>query len=543
MGVSDEREAPNDMAVGVGNSVSDGTFHAPVVQAGAVNGGVHTYYGQPHFSVLPPVSEWPQLATADPIALGVRRTRRIGDESPLPPYVTRDGDAVLEARVCGAAEFGGLVLVTGEPLAGKSRSAWAAMLRNFSGTARVLALPAGADLRGLPALLRSRGSERCVVWLDELEGHLGEHGLTPALLSELVHLRVPVIATMNDETYDAHRFGGQARARVLAGVEPVELRSGWTEPELLRLEDSYGDSRLDDAGTWCEGGRVTEYLAVAPELWDEWWRARRLNAHPHGHLLVRAAIDFARCGTDDAPIPLAVLRKACALYEQEAASAAGEPFEEALEWATDIRHSVAGMLIPGGAPDTWRVHSSLFSEAETRPGTPPVPLGLWLLAAEAMREAPPYLGAVLATAESALVHLAGGNPEVALVLGHLYEATGWAEDAQKWYRHSADAGGVEAAGIVGRALATRGEMAEAVPYLERAAEAGCTNARDHLVTALVDRAVFWLDRSVEDGSPTAADYARRLREAVSLPPDAVIAEHFHRRLREALDPPPDTVKE
>ncbi len=526
MGVSDEREAPNDTAVGVGNSVSGGAFHAPVVQAGSVNGGVHTYYGQPPYFSLPPVSEWPQLDAADPIALGVRRTRRIDDESPLPPYVARDVDVVLEARVRGAAAVGGLVLVTGEPLAGKSRSAWAAIVRNFSGTTRVLAMPAGADLRGLPALLRGRGSERCVVWLDELEGHLGEHGLTSALLAELVHLRVPVIATMNDEAYDVHRFGGQARARVLAGVEPVELSSEWTEPELLRLEDSHSDFRLEDADTWCEGARVTEYLAVAPELWDEWWRARRLNAHPHGHLLVRAAIDFARCGTDDAPIPLAVLRKACALYEQEAARAAGEPFEDALDWATDIRHSVAGMLIPGGAPDTWRVHSSLFSGAETRPGSPPVPLGLWLLAGEAMREAPPYLGAVLATAENELVHLADGNPEVALVLGHLHEATGQAENAQKWYRHSADAGGVEAAGIVGRALATRGEMAEAFSYLERAAEAGYTDARDHLVTVLVDRAVFWLDRSVEDGSPTAADYARRLREAVSLPPDAVIAEQF-----------------
>lgn len=525
------------------NAVSGGTFNETVVQAGTFNGGVHTYYGSPQHTGLPPVTDWPRLGAADPIAFGVRRTRRAGGEAPLPPYVARDGDAVLKERVRTAAETGGLVLVTGEPLSGKSRTAWAGMLTNLPGTTRLFAPAIGTDLRGLPGALRGRGEERCVIWLDELDGHLGEHGLSPVLLAELVGLRVPVIATMSDEAYDAHRFGGQARVRVLAGVEPVELTSDWTEPELLRLEDSYSDSRLDDAGTWCEGARVTEYLAVAPELWDEWWRARRLNAHPHGHLLVRAAIDFARCGTDDAPIPLAVLRRACALYEQEAARATGEPFEDALEWATAIRYSVAGMLVPGGTPDTWRVHSSLFSEAETRPGTPPVPLGLWLLAGEAMREAPPYLGAVLATAESALVHRADGNPEVALVLGHLHEATGQAEDAQKWYRHSADAGGVEAAGVVGRALATRGEVAEAVPYLERAAEAGYTDARDHLVTVLVDRAVFWLDRSVEDGSPTAADYARRLREAVSLPPDAVIVEHFQRRLQEALDAAPDTVEE
>ncbi|MFJ9887400.1 tetratricopeptide repeat protein [Streptomyces sp. NPDC091287] len=535
------RRAPD--AATNSNTVSGGTFREPVVQAGTFNGGVHTYYGSPQHPGLPPVAEWPRLDAADPIAFGVRRTRRIGDEPPLPPYVARDGDAVLKERVRTAAETGGLVLVTGEPLSGKSRTAWAGMLTNLPGTTRVLAPAIGTDLRGLPAVLRGRGGERCVIWLDDLEGHLGEHGLSPALLADLVGLRVPVIATMSDEAYDAHRFGGQARARVLAGVDPVELSSDWTEPELLRLEAGYGDARLHDAGTWCDGARVTEYLAVAPELWDEWWRARRLNAHPHGHLLVRAAIDFARCGTDDVPIPLAVLRKACALYEQEGARAAGESFEDALEWVTAIRHGVAGMLVPGEAPDTWRVHSSLFSEAETRPGTPPVPLGLWLLAGEAMREAPPYLGAVLATAENALVREAGEDPEVALLLGHLHEATGQAEDAEKWYRRSADAGNVEAAGIVGRALAARGETAEAIPYLERAAEAGYTDARGHLVTVLVDRAVFWLDRSAEDGSPTAADYARRLRESVSLPPDNVIVEHFQRRLQEALDTSPDNVKE
>lgn len=536
-----ERRAP-DAAMN-SNAVSGGTFSEPVVQAGTLNGGVHTYYGSPQHTGLPPVTDWPRLDAADPIAFGVRPTRRIGDEAPLPPYVARDGDVVLKGRVRTAAETGGLVLVTGEPLSGKSRTAWTGMLTSLPGRTRLLAPAMGTDLRGLPGVLRGWGGERCVIWLDELEGHLGEHGLSPALLAELVGLRVPVIATMSDEAYDAHRFGGQARARVLAGVDPVELSSEWTESELLRLEASCGDSRLEDAYAWCEGVRVTEYLAVAPELWDEWWRARRLNAHPHGHLLVRAAIDFARCGTDDAPIPLAVLREACALYEQEVARAAGEPLEDALEWATAIRHRVAGMLIPGGAPDTWRVHSSLFSEAETRPAAPPVPLGLWLLAREAMREAPSYLDAVLARAENALVHLADGNPEVALVLGHLHEATGRAEVAEKWYSHSADAGSAEAAGIVGRALAARGEMAEAVPYLERAAEAGYTDARDHLVTVLVDRAVFWLDRSVEDGSPTAADYARRLREAVSLPPDTVIVEHFQKRLQEALGAAPDNVKE
>ncbi len=134
-----------------GSSVSGGGFHAPVVQTGTFNGGVHTYYGPPQHTGLSPVADWPRLDAADPIAFGVRRTRRIGDAPPLPPYVARDDDALLEKLVCTAAETGGPVLVTGEPLSGKSRTAWVRMLANLPGATRLLAPAAGTDLRGLPA--------------------------------------------------------------------------------------------------------------------------------------------------------------------------------------------------------------------------------------------------------------------------------------------------------------------------------------------------------------------------------------------------------
>ncbi|MFI5728092.1 sel1 repeat family protein [Streptomyces cyaneofuscatus] len=539
-----ERDASDDAAMSVGNSVSGGAFHAPLVQAGAVNGGVHTYYAQtPYSSALPPVSEWPQLAMADPIASGVRRARRIDDESRLPPYVVRDGAAVRDERVRTAAKSGGLVLVTGEPLSGKSRTAWTGMLANLPLTTRLLAPAAGTDLRGLPALLRCRGEERCVIWLDELEGHLGEHGLTPALLAELVHLRVPVIATMSDTEYKANRFDGLAHARMLAAVDPVELSRVWSTDELERLREEYEDDRMYDASSGCEDGGIAAYLAVGPELWDEWWWNRRPNAHPHGHLLVRVAMHLAGCGTLDTPIPASLLREACALYEQEAAQAAGEAFEDALAWASALRHGVTGMLVPGAEPDTWRVFPSLYQDAATYPDVPPEPLGLWPYALEAVSGQPDLRQRVVDCAEDALASAADGRPEVGLVLGRLHEAIGQGEYAEEWFRHSADAGGVEAAGIVGQTFAARGDVIEAIPYLERAAEAGNADAQDQLVAALVDRAVFWLERRTEDGSPSAADYARRLREAVSLPPDAVIVDYFQRRLREALDTRPDNVKE
>ncbi|MBD2827801.1 sel1 repeat family protein [Streptomyces globisporus] len=515
-----QRDVQNDAASA--NSVSGGGFHAPVVQAGAFNGGVHTYYGASPHTGLPPVTDWPRLDAADPIAFGVRPTRKFADEATLPPYVARDGDALLERRMSAAAEAGGLVLVTGEPLSGKSRTAWVGMLANLPGTTRLLAPAAGTDLRGLPLVLRGRGEQPCVIWLDELEGHLGEHGLTPALLADLARLRVPVIATMSDEAYDAHRFGEQVRARVLVGVGAVELTRVWTEAELRRLAGALDeDRRLADASLWCEDADIAAFLAVGPELWDEWWRARRPNAHPHGHLLVRVAMDLARCGTDDTPVPSSVLREACALYDEGAAQASRESFEDAVAWASKARHGVAGMLLRGAEPDTWRAFPSLHRDAVRHPDAPPVPLGLWLRAMEVVSGNRDLQEVVVDSAQSELEGEADGRPEVGLVLGRLYEATGQDQYAEEWFRHSADAGGVEAAGVVGQVLASRGDVVEALPYLERAAEAGNRYAQGLLVRELVVRAVFWLDRGVGGGSRAAADFRGRLRELIKALPDTV----------------------
>ncbi|WP_439080736.1 sel1 repeat family protein [Streptomyces sp. WL006] len=515
-----QRDVENDAASA--NSVSGGGFHAPVVQAGAFNGGVHTYYGASPHTGLPPVTDWPRLDAADPIAFGVRPTRKFADEATLPPYVARDGDALLERRMSAAAEAGGLVLVTGEPLSGKSRTAWVGMLANLPGTTRLLAPAAGTDLRGLPLVLRGRGEQPCVIWLDELEGHLGEHGLTPALLADLARLRVPVIATMSDEAYDAHRFGEQVRARVLVGVGAVELTRVWTEAELRRLAGALDeDRRLGDASLWCEDADIAAFLAVGPELWDEWWRARRPNAHPHGHLLVRVAMDLARCGTDDTPVPSSVLREACALYDEGAAQASRESFEDAVAWASKARHGVAGMLLRGTEPETWRALPALHREAAAHPDAPPVPLGLWLRAMDVLRGEPGNQWVVVDTARSALEGEADGCPEVGLVLGRLYEAIGETQGAEDWFRHSADAGGIEASEIVGRTLAARGDVIEAISYLEVAAEAGTTDAQTRLAFVYADRAVFWLDRVAESGNRAAGHLARKLREAVGSPPDTV----------------------
>ncbi|SCE31592.1 sel1 repeat family protein [Streptomyces sp. DvalAA-19] len=506
----------------VDNSVFGGMFHAPVIQAATVNGGQHTYYGQPPHSSLPPIASWPRLDAVDPIALGVRRARRLPGEAALPRYVERDCDAELGTRVIEAAQSGGLVLVTGAPLSGKTRTAWTALVTNLPGTMRVFAPPPGTDLRGLPALLRGRSAGGCVLWLDDLEGHLGENGLTPMVLAALGHLKVPVLATMNDEVYDARRFGTSARARVLSGVEPVELNRHWTKNELQRLRGlSGGEPRLTDADLWRGDRSVTEFFSVGPELWDEWRRARRPNAFPRGHLLVRAAIDLARCGTGDAPIPFDVLRKVCALYEDTSVSADAGTFEDGLTWAAAVRHGVTGLLMPGPETGTWRAFGSLVMDVEARHDTPPVPLGMWLSAVDAVRDIPFGPESVAETAHAVLAPVSQGNPDSLLVLGYMERVRKNSEAAERWFRKAADAGSTTAAGILGRALADQGKAAAAIPYLETAAMAGDTEAQNALGMVLVGRARFWLGLAADAGHPAAAEALPPLRAAIATPPDTV----------------------
>ncbi|MFD8956817.1 sel1 repeat family protein [Streptomyces anulatus] len=487
------------------NTVSGGTFNEPVVQAGSITGGVHAYYGQTPHSGLSRVADWPQLDRANAIALGVRRPRRIADERPLPRYVVRDCADALDAQVRAAAREGGLVLVTGEPLSGKTRTLWAALFTNLSGTTRILHPAPGTDLRGLTDMLRARGDAECVLWLDDLDGHLGEYGLTAARLAELARLRVPVLATMSDEAYDAHRFGSPAHTRLLSGVDPVELGAEWSPAEVERLAAAAPDD-LRLAGAYAHRARhsTPAYLSVGPELLGEWRRARRPNAHPLGHRLVLAAIDLARCGVDE--VPADVLRGASDLYG-DVAPASSEEFDQALEWASGIRHGTTGMLVPGAEGGTWRAYGSLVEDArDGLPGFGPVPCKLWPLAVEAVwrEDDLDAMGAVLERARAALGPEEDDDLEALLTLGRIEEKYGDVEVAETWFRRASDAGSSEAAGRLGSLLVDREDMAAAIPYLEKAAESGNVEAQRLLGIALSLRSEYWLRTATEGGNTVAA---------------------------------------
>ncbi|MEU7279286.1 hypothetical protein AB0A69_10985 [Streptomyces sp. NPDC045431] len=444
----------------VRNQVSGGEFSA-VVQSGSI-GAVHVGAASPPDPFL-----WLPVRETDPVALGGRHYDG--------PYVLRDRDAEL-------AELSGLVVVTGEPLSGKTTTAWAAMVRALPDH-QVCVPPPGADLR---PLARHEGGP-WVLWLDDLEGHLHERGLDAGLLARLTSLGVPVLATMSDTAYDEHRFEPSPHARVLSRARTVELGLEWSLPELMRLTES------GDPGHWfvLEGQRgrtnVTQYRGLGPDLWAEWQRARRPANHPRGHRLVRAAIDLHRCGSTK-PLPVELLRQTHELYDVDAGS--GESFEDALAWAARPRLGITGLLVeePGGR---WRAYGSLIVDAMKADAFPTLD-AVWeaALAYDPMAVKPHAGVHYLKKAKA-------GDAEAMYRFARL-----WDDDA--WLRKAADAGHTGACRELGRSLAGRGETREAERYLEAAAEAGDTEAALELGELLLKRAVAWLTKATDGGSPEAA---------------------------------------
>jgi hypothetical protein len=472
------------------------TFHAPVI-------GVQYNYAPSSPSAS---DAWPCLGEVPRLALGIRPTRRFGDEPELPPYVPRDCDAVLDRLLADRLPTGGLVVVTGEPLSGKTRTAWAALCRTGGADTRVLnAAHPGTDLRELPAALRGRDRSRShVVWLDDLEGHVGAEGLTAGLLAQCVHEGVLVLATMCDEAYDTHRFGDGPIARVLSGAPTVELTCRWTKDELARLTE-VDDARLVDALRHRGSLGVTQFLAVAPELWEEWRRARRPSARPSGYRLVQAAVDMARCGLTAAVPP--------EVFEDWMGRSLAE---DDLAWAARPRLGVVGLLTAGEETGTWRAGGPLVADALRSPDLPPVGPDDWVLVAHLAQEFSRDDFDAVVQAGRAALRASGETGEVEAMM-NLAELAALAEDdsdARHWYRRVAEWSALLARPF-GEYLAKRGEYGEAIHYLEKAAEAGDPTAMHDLGPLLLTRAEHWLAQAAEAGSKPADVQLVTLRKALA----------------------------
>ncbi len=527
-----------------------------------------------HYRSSPPALAdfWPRLSELRRGAVGIHPVSCFDDEPELPPYVPRDRDAELDRLVAKGLREGGLVVVTGEPLAGKTATAWAALERNAGPDTRVFTAHPGTDLRELPTALRGRDrTGTYVVWLDDLEDHFGEPGLVAGPLAQLPHQGVLVLATMRDAAYEAHRFGDDQTARALRGARTVDLTCEWSTAELAWLAES-NDPRLS-AAAWRRGELgVTQFLSVGPELWEEWRRASRSGGRATAHLLVRAAIDAARCGVTSG---LSAETWDFLINEQKIYGSEVRlklPIrQEDLDWATRPRLGVSGLLVPGREKGAWRAAGALVADAARHPEVPVLTSSLWGdMAWMAGLYNLPERETVSRQARSAVRRWAeaGEDPAAPSILATLATWAGDGPEAERWLRKVGEEDEQQAHMLGRYLLLEKGELSKALPYIQTAAEAGNPDPAKELGFLLLVRALHWLGVAAEQGNASAAELLPALRtalqdeklqaalahhgapdpEAPAVPGPALSAE---RAIGVALDvllgraptTPPDTVKE
>ncbi|MFH9370528.1 tetratricopeptide repeat protein [Streptomyces anulatus] len=404
-----------------------------------------------------------------------------------------------------------------------------------------------------------RTGTRCAVWLDDLENYLGPEGLEPGLLTELVRLRIPVLATMRHQQFeifaapeDPSEAGSEharlaiAGARVLRQLEAVELDRVWTAGELERAGE-VDDDRIADALDRHGPYGLTEYLAAGPALLQEWHRATRPGGHPRAAALIAAAVDLARTGLRP-PYPIDLLTDT---HEPYLVAAGGpllrpESLDTALEWAARRRHGVTSLLVPTQDPNAWNVFDYLTDHTRT-----PIPGTTWqaalqhatepedlatlgfhahhvapVIAEDFYRQAADVghtgaminLAALLARAghtdeaEQFLRRAAGtGHTDAMNNLGLLLDSVGRTDEAEWFLRLASGIGNVEAMNNLGVRLARTGRVDEAEVFFRRAADAGHTGAMNclgvllHEVGGLAEAEVFL--RRAADAGHTGAMYS------------------------------------
>lgn len=505
------------------NTVSGGTVEGPLIQAGRIAsvsvgdqvagdhldfrdatfherfvGVQHNHYGS---APAPAAAWWRPVGEVGPVEFGVRPTRHVTGLPDVPPYVTRDCDQDLHTKLT----HNGLVLILGEPYAGKSYTAYQGV-RSLEGY-RLYAPDPGEDLRGLPDRLKAMPGDY-VIWLDELTGHLGEGALEPRLLGRLTSHGAVVFGTMRPDEYYHRRAGSTPGDRVVAMARTVDLPREWSEAELARL-GAHDDPRAYPAYMWSGKEGAASYFAIGHLLFDEWRRVGTQLEHPRGQLLVRVAVDLARCGVTKA-VPTALLKAAKSRYldgEQER-----ESFEDSLAWATTPLFGVSGLLVAGEGNDTWRAYGALVAEALRSEVLPPVPDEVWWTLFDRRSDWGIDRAAVLDAARAAFRSRVEAG-DVGIMRRFAWETDG--EEKEGWLRRAADLDDDEAAVQLGELLLRRGDGQGAVPYLERAASRGRAAAAGLLGLHYRNQAQRWLTQAAVAGDQRAK---RALSEWGSLLP-------------------------
>jgi hypothetical protein len=377
------------------------------------------------------------------------------------PYIERDQQTKLEKAVGP----GQAALVIGHSMSGKTRLAAEVIKRKFP-NAPLVAAESGEALRELfngeldPAGL--------MVWLDDLERFLGTDGVTVGLLNRLTTAGAIVVATIRVEQRETYRPRDQLRPpewEVLERFVPVSLQRRLSGSELKRVR-----AEVHDPGVLAGVERygLAEYLGAGPEALDKFEKGEITN--PVGHALVRAAVDWRRCGLTR-PVSKELLTKSLSTYlaDRPDVLRTNQAIEEGVIWATaKINQTVAllGQISTDSNGPVFEAFDYLIDQV-SRNGTS-VPDPMWSLALEQARSAEWFVIGVAAyragnqhTAQTAWHEAAeAGDPDAIFNIGVLLDERGEAAEAEVWYRRGAEAGDSHAMTNIGVLLAKQGEAAE-----------------------------------------------------------------------------------
>ncbi|MDX3179678.1 tetratricopeptide repeat-containing serine protease family protein [Streptomyces sp. ME02-7008A-1] len=489
--------------------------------------------------------DWVAVTDADPVSFGVHRAPVAIGHPDVVQYVPRCVDVEVDARLEALAETGGMLLLTGDSAAGKSRALFEGMVRNL-GDWSVCKPDPDADLSSLHPS-PGRDHEK-VVWLDDLHNYLRSDGLTPSLLDQFVRRGIVVLATLRTEFHEHYtneedgtslsRSTGprlpSSPGRVIRAAHHITLDRIWTEDE--RSAASSGeDPRVVAALNADRAHGVAEYLAAGPQVLKRWKAASRAKGNPRGAALVAAAVALARTGVDTA-LPSESLARLHGYFLDRAGGPALRPesMEEAWDWASKIVLGVTSPLVPGQG-GMWKPFDYLVSDTArlTRPSDLPgqvwdealrivddsrrvlvatvakvagrpdvakevlcplaerdVPDGLINLGA-LLAEEMDYAGAARCFERAFYLGDSGGAHN----MGALSYTTGNLEAARDWYERAIESGERESIGALGLVHEKLGNQDEAAALWKRGTEAGDPGSALHYSDWL--RSKWQSDEAVE----------------------------------------------
>jgi tetratricopeptide (TPR) repeat protein/nucleoside phosphorylase len=439
------------------------------------------------------VAQWPlpRVAEVDPYQLlGVTesdRARRYAKQDERPPYILRDADSELDKALLASD----LVLLAGHSKAGKTRTAFEALLRLYP--QQPLLIP--FDGKALAEIFRLEpplqwNSDPLIIWLDDLQRFLGPDGLNFSVLNALSQVkgRVKLLATLTSKRYESYMSSTSDVEKdlqlILRRFKQVRLSSDLSEVETQRATALYQDEPRQKLA---EG--LGEHFVAAHELIRRYDTGK--ESCPQGYVLVRATIDWRRAGLLR-PIPETALKRLAAQYLRflkiPHVDLTPEAYNEGLQWARKPVGLHISLLSGAGgdSPEkSFEAFDYIVDHAERQGSSLPDEGWKAILQLVAPHEAidvglSAYHQQNKALTEQALAQAiqsgdADDRSRAVFILGVIYQEDGKFDEAEHAFRQVLDSQQAEIATWamtqLGQILRNKGELEEAEQFFQRAFDA------------------------------------------------------------------------